>query len=62
MADAGAQWVVSSYLLTFGGLLLLGGRAADIFGRRRMFIVGMALFLVASLIAGLAWDPTILIV
>ncbi|MER5264530.1 MFS transporter [Actinosynnema sp. NPDC002837] len=61
LTAAGAQWVMSSYLLTFGGLLLLGGRAADVFGRRRMFAVGMALFLVASLIAGLAWDPTILI-
>jgi EmrB/QacA subfamily drug resistance transporter len=48
------QWVLSAYLLSFGGLLLLGGRAADLLGRRRMFIVGTALFAVASLGAGLA--------
>src|SRR5215208_213421 len=48
------QWVLSAYLLTFGGLLLLGGRAADLLGRRRMFIVGSAVFALASLGAGLA--------
>src|SRR5215210_2861260 len=48
------QWVLSAYLLTFGGLLLLGGRAADLLGRRRMFIVGTGLFALASLGAGLA--------
>src|SRR5215213_310621 len=48
------QWVLSAYLLTFGGLLLLGGRAADLLGRRRMFIVGTAVFALASLGAGLA--------
>src|ERR1044072_8987948 len=48
------QWVLSAYLLSFGGLLLLGGRAADLLGRRRMFILGTALFAVASLGAGLA--------
>src|ERR671915_471549 len=48
------QWVLSAYLLTFGGLLLLGGRAADLLGRRRMFIVGAGLFALASLGAGLA--------
>ncbi|MEN3280943.1 MAG: hypothetical protein V7607_2083 [Solirubrobacteraceae bacterium] len=48
------QWVLSAYLLSFGGLLLLGGRAADLLGRRRMFIVGTGLFAVASLGAGLA--------
>src|ERR671917_2471615 len=48
------QWVLSAYLLSFGGLLLLGGRAADLLGRRRMFIVGAGLFAVASLGAGLA--------
>jgi EmrB/QacA subfamily drug resistance transporter len=48
------QWVLSAYLLSFGGLLLLGGRAADLLGRRRMFIVGTALFALASLGAGLA--------
>jgi EmrB/QacA subfamily drug resistance transporter len=48
------QWVLSAYLLSFGGLLLLGGRTADLLGRRRMFIVGTALFALASLGAGLA--------
>jgi EmrB/QacA subfamily drug resistance transporter len=48
------QWVLSAYLLSFGGLLLLGGRAADLLGRRRMFIVGTSLFALASLGAGLA--------
>src|SRR3954467_4555957 len=48
------QWVLSAYLLSFGGLLLLGGRASDLLGRRRMFVVGTALFALASLGAGLA--------
>jgi EmrB/QacA subfamily drug resistance transporter len=48
------QWVLSAYLLTFGGLLLLGGRAADLLGRRRMFMVGTGLFALASLGAGLS--------
>jgi EmrB/QacA subfamily drug resistance transporter len=48
------QWVLSAYLLSFGGLLLLGGRASDLLGRRRMFIVGAGLFALASLGAGLA--------
>jgi EmrB/QacA subfamily drug resistance transporter len=48
------QWVLSAYLLSFGGLLLLGGRAADLLGRRRVFIVGAGLFALASLGAGLA--------
>jgi EmrB/QacA subfamily drug resistance transporter len=48
------QWVLSAYLLSFGGLLLLGGRAADLLGRRRMFVVGTGLFALASLAAGLA--------
>jgi EmrB/QacA subfamily drug resistance transporter len=48
------SWVITSYTLTFGGLLLLGGRAGDAFGRRRMFIAGIALFTVASLLGGFA--------
>jgi EmrB/QacA subfamily drug resistance transporter len=48
------QWVVNAYVLTFGGFLLLGGRAADLLGRRRMFIVGLVVFAVASLAGGLA--------
>jgi len=57
----GAQWVMSAYLLSFGGLLLLGGRSADLLGRRRMFMVGTALFLTASLLCGLAWSGGVLI-
>src|SRR4051794_38794111 len=48
------QWVLSAYLLSFGGLLLLGGRAADLLGRRRVFMVGTALFALASLAVGLS--------
>lgn len=50
-------WVVSSYTLTFGGLLLLGGRAGDILGRRRVFMTGILLFTFASLLGGLAQEP-----
>ena len=59
-ADSG-QWVMSAYLLSFGGLLLLGGRSADLLGRRRMFVAGAALFLVSSLGCGLASSGAILI-
>jgi EmrB/QacA subfamily drug resistance transporter len=56
------QWVVSGYALTFGGLLLLGGRAGDLLGRRRVFMVGLALFLVTSLLAGLSTSSEMLII
>jgi EmrB/QacA subfamily drug resistance transporter len=56
------SWVVNSYTLTFGGFLLLGGRLADFFGRRRVFMIGMALFSVASLAGGLAANETWLII
>ncbi len=55
------QWVLSAYLLSFGGLLLLGGRAADLLGRRRVFMVGTALFALASLACGLAVSVAALI-
>jgi EmrB/QacA subfamily drug resistance transporter len=56
------QWVLSAYLLSFGGLLLLGGRAADLLGRRRVFMLGTALFALASLACGLAGSVAALIV
>jgi EmrB/QacA subfamily drug resistance transporter len=55
------QWVISAYALVFGGFLLLGGRAADVLGRRRIFLVGLVVFTVSSLLAGLAWSETSLI-
>jgi EmrB/QacA subfamily drug resistance transporter len=55
------QWVISAYALVFGSFLLLGGRAADLLGRRRIFLVGLAIFTVASLLAGLAWSEASLI-
>jgi EmrB/QacA subfamily drug resistance transporter len=55
------QWVISAYALVFGGFLLLGGRAADLVGRRRLFIGGLAVFTAASLLAALAWNEPSLI-
>jgi EmrB/QacA subfamily drug resistance transporter len=55
------QWVISAYALLFGGFLLLGGRAADLLGRRRLFIIGTVVFTVASLLAGFAWSEGALI-
>ena len=55
------QWVISAYALTFGGFLLLGGRAADLFGRRRVFMAGLGLFVLASLVGGLAQFQWVLI-
>ena len=55
------QWVISAYALMFGGFLLLGGRAADLLGRRRLFVAGLIVFSVASLVSGLAWSDEALI-
>jgi EmrB/QacA subfamily drug resistance transporter len=55
------QWVVSAYALTFGGLLLLGGRTADVLGHRRTFVGGVAVFALASLLGGLAWSQVALV-
>jgi MFS family permease len=54
LSPAGLAWVVDAYLLTFGGFLLVGGRAADLLGRRRLFLGGLALFTLASLACGLS--------
>jgi MFS family permease len=61
LSTAQLQWVVSGYVLGYGGLLLLGGRAADLLGRRRVLIVGLSVFTVASLLGGLVSDPNLLI-
>ena len=61
-STAGLSWVVDAYSLAFGGLLLLGGRAGDVFGRRRMLIIGLSIFTVASLFGGFAGSATWLLV
>src|SRR5258707_8674390 len=55
------QWVISAYALFFGGFLLLGGRAADLLGRRRLFLAGLVLFTLSSLLAGPGWSEAFLI-
>jgi EmrB/QacA subfamily drug resistance transporter len=55
------QWVISSYAILFGGALLLGGRLADLLGRRRLFVAGLSLFAASSLLCGLAWSEASLI-
>src|SRR5271154_6483833 len=57
----GLQWVITAYAITFGGFLLLAGRAADILGRRRVFLVGVVVFTIASFFCGLAWSEGVLI-
>src|SRR4029077_10344216 len=57
----GLQWVITAYSIFFGGVLLLGGRLADLLGRRRLFVAGLALFTVSSLLDGLAWSEGSLI-
>src|SRR6187397_2507053 len=54
-------WVVNAYMLTFGGFLLLGGRLGDLYGHRRLFLVGITLFTLASLACGLAYSQELLI-
>src|SRR6266513_2224748 len=60
-SQANLQWVISAYAILFGGALLLGGRLADLLGRRRLFVAGLALFTVSSLLCGLAWSESSLI-
>jgi EmrB/QacA subfamily drug resistance transporter len=61
MSTSSLQWVVSAYVLGYGGFLLLGGRAADLLGRRRMFLISLGVFIVASGLGGLAQDGSLLI-
>lgn len=61
LSDAGRSWVITAYVLTFGGLMLLGGRLGDTIGRKRTFIVGVGLFTIASVLCGIAWDESTLV-
>ena len=61
LSDAAKSWVITAYVLTFGGLLLLGGRVGDAVGHKRAFIAGVGVFTVASLVCGLSFDPAMLI-
>lgn len=61
LSVSGLEWIVSSYLLVLGGLLLVGGRIADVYGRRRMFLAGLIIFTLSSLTAGLAGSGAVLI-
>src|SRR3954451_21219137 len=55
------QWVITAYAITFGGFLMLGGRAADLLGRRKVFVAGVVVFTIASFFCGLAWSEGVLI-
>src|SRR3954453_21416942 len=61
LADADLQWVITAYVLFTGGLMLFGGRMADLIGRRPVFVTGLTVFTLASLTSGLAWSSTALI-
>lgn len=61
LTTAGMEWIVSAYILTFAGLMLVGGRLADLYGRRRLFLIGLAVFTIASFAAGLSPDVGTLI-
>src|SRR5579872_2235739 len=61
LSTASLQWIISGYVLGYGGLLLLGGRAADLLGRRRVFIAALAAFAVLSLLGGIVSSPGLLI-
>ena len=61
VAETTVQWVLIAYAITFGGFLLLGGRLADLFGRKRIFLVGLVLFTLASLVCGLSSSAGVLI-
>src|SRR3954454_1450227 len=56
LSMSGLEWVVSAYILVFAGLMLVGGRLADVYGQRRVFLTGLTVFTLASLLAGLSGD------
>src|SRR5215813_2298869 len=60
-SQEGLQWVVNGYILTYGGFLLLGGRVADLLGRRRILVTGLIVFASASLVGGLSHSESLLI-
>jgi EmrB/QacA subfamily drug resistance transporter len=62
LSDAGRSWVITAYVLTFGGLMLLGGRLGDTIGRKRTFIVGVALFTISSVLCAVAWNDATMVV
>src|SRR6202022_87379 len=61
LSDALRSWVITAYVLTFGGLILLGGRLGDTIGDKRAFIYGVALFTIVSAVCGIAWDGGVLV-
>src|ERR1700727_872414 len=61
-SEANLSWVFNAYLLTFGGFLLLGGRLGDLFGQRKLFMIGVGVFTLSSLACGLAQSQTVLII
>src|ERR1700722_12594058 len=62
LSDAGRSWVIMAYVLTFGGLMLLGGRLGDTIGRKRTFIVGVSLFTISSVLCAVAWDEATMVI
>src|SRR5581483_11029338 len=62
LTDSGRSWVITAYVLTFGGLMLLGGRLGDTIGRKRTFIVGVALFTISSVLCAVAWDEATMVI
>src|ERR687885_2772315 len=61
LSEANLQWIINGYTLVFGGFLLLGGRAGDLLGRKRLFLIGLVIFTVASLLDGLSQTEGMLI-
>src|ERR1700716_4530399 len=61
LSEANLQWIVNAYALVFGGFLLLGGRAGDLLGRRKLFLAGVTIFTLSSLLDGLATSPGFLV-